>query len=91
MIKPGSLGVILLIAITILISGNDASTRTRSRLAAQDAPRGGPDALVSKTGRVFSLFNVVRFPNDACSGTSDNFKGVCLTSTECTAKVRPNT
>lgn len=40
-----------------------------------------------KGAKVFSLFNVVRFPNIACSGTSDTFTGVCLTSTECTTKV----
>ena len=40
-----------------------------------------------KNGRFLSLFNVVRFPNDACSGTSNDYQGVCLTSTECSTKV----
>ena len=41
----------------------------------------------NKNGRVFSLFNVVRFPNDACSGKSNDYQGVCLTSSECSNKV----
>ena len=36
--------------------------------------------------KVFSLFNIVRFPNSACSG--DSYTGTCLTATECTSKVK---
>ena len=36
--------------------------------------------------KVFSLFNIVRFPNSACSG--DSYTGTCLTSTECSSKVK---
>ena len=46
-------------------------------------------AIGAKGGRredkVFSLFNIVRFPNSACSG--DSYTGTCLTSTECSSKV----
>ena len=31
-----------------------------------------------------SIFNVVRFPNDACSSAS-NFNGTCYTAEECTS------
>ena len=34
---------------------------------------------------VFSVFQVVSFPNDICSGSSRN--GTCYTSEECTARV----
>ncbi len=37
--------------------------------------------------KVFSLFNVVRFPNDPCSGTSNLYEGICLTASECSSKV----
>ena len=30
------------------------------------------------------IFNVVRFPNEAC-GSADNFNGTCYTSSECSA------
>ena len=40
-----------------------------------------------RKSKVFSLFNVVRFPNSACAGTSDSQTGTCLTSSECTTKV----
>ena len=47
-------------------------------------------AIGAKGGRredkVFSLFNIVRFPNSACSG--DSYTGTCLTSTECSSKVK---
>ena len=47
-------------------------------------------AIGAKGGRrddkVFSLFNIVRFPNSACSG--DSYTGTCLTSTECLSKVK---
>ena len=47
-------------------------------------------AIGAKGGRredkVFSLFNIVRFPNSACSG--DSYTGTCLTATECTSKVK---
>ena len=35
--------------------------------------------------KVFSLFNIVKFPNDACSGSS--YTGICLSSAECSNKV----
>jgi len=37
--------------------------------------------------RVFSLFSIVQFPNEACTTTSSVFKkGVCFSSTECSSK-----
>jgi len=40
-----------------------------------------------KQGKVFSLFNVVQFPNDVCTTTSQTFtKGTCLASSECSSK-----
>jgi len=40
-----------------------------------------------KQGKVFSLFNVVQFPNDVCTTTSSTFtKGTCFSSSECSSK-----
>lgn len=40
-----------------------------------------------KEGRVFSLFNIVQFPNDVCTSTSSAFKqGTCLASSECSSR-----
>ncbi|TRY62029.1 hypothetical protein TCAL_13784 [Tigriopus californicus] len=37
--------------------------------------------------RLFSIFNIVTFKNEACTTTgAGNLVGTCLTSTECTAK-----
>ena len=38
---------------------------------------------ISRDGR--SVFNVVRFPNDACA-TTNGFNGTCYTASECTAQ-----
>ena len=42
---------------------------------------GAGDGRVDKG---MSIFNIVRFPNDACSSTS-NFNGTCYTASECTS------
>lgn len=34
-------------------------------------------------GRSFSLFSVVQFPNDECTTTSDDMKGICKSAEEC--------
>lgn len=40
-----------------------------------------------KEGRVFSLFNIVQFPNDVCTSTSSAFaQGTCLASSECSSR-----
>lgn len=45
------------------------------------------NATSIKQGKVFSLFNIVQFPNDACTSTSSQFpKGTCLSSGECSSK-----
>ena len=36
----------------------------------------------SRGGKVLSVFNVVKFPNDACAA-SNGFNGTCYTSSEC--------
>jgi len=36
-----------------------------------------------KEGKALSVFNVVRFPNNACGGTN-NLNGTCYTNSECT-------
>jgi len=44
----------------------------------------------SRTGKQFSLFSVVTFPNDQCSGksstSSSSVLGTCFSSSECTSK-----
>ena len=37
-----------------------------------------------RADRVLSIFNVVRFPNDAC-GSASNLNGTCYTAEECTS------
>merc|ERR1719228_143054 len=37
--------------------------------------------------RVFSLFSIVQFPNEACASTSGTYSnGTCFTSSECSSK-----
>merc|ERR1711892_790839 len=37
--------------------------------------------------RMFSLFSIVQFPNEACSSTSGTYSnGTCFTSAECSSK-----
>jgi len=44
-------------------------------------------AAANKTGRVFSLFSIVQFPNAACSSTSGTYSnGTCFTASECSSK-----
>jgi len=41
----------------------------------------------AKSGKVFSLFSVVQFPNDVCTSNSATFNnGTCVTSSECTSR-----
>merc|ERR1712117_393896 len=41
----------------------------------------------TKTGRTFSLFSIVQFPNEVCtSSSSTTTYGTCYTSSECSAK-----
>ena len=42
-------------------------------------------AKYSREDRVFSIFNIVKFPNDACYGST--YTGLCLSSVECSNKV----
>jgi len=40
-----------------------------------------------RQGKVFSLFSIVQFPNEACASTSGTYKnGTCLTAGECSSK-----
>jgi len=40
-----------------------------------------------KKGKVFSLFSIVQFPNEACSSTSGTYSnGTCFTTSECSSK-----
>jgi len=40
-----------------------------------------------KKGKVFSLFSIVQFPNEACASTSGTYSnGTCFTSSECQSK-----
>ena len=41
------------------------------------------DTEEMKSGKQFSIFNVIRFPNDECVG-SGSLNGTCYTSEECT-------
>merc|ERR1719419_880154 len=39
-----------------------------------------------RKGKVFSLFSVVQFPNDACASTSGTYSnGTCYTASECSS------
>jgi len=41
----------------------------------------------NKEGRVFSLFSIVQFPNEACTSTSGTYgNGTCYTAGECSSK-----
>ena len=42
------------------------------------------DTEEMKSGKQFSIFNVIRFPNDECVG-SGSLNGTCYTSEECTS------
>ena len=33
--------------------------------------------------QALNVFNVVKFPNNACTSTSSNYNGTCYTATEC--------
>merc|ERR1711970_285540 len=48
---------------------------------------GGEEATSgNKTGRAFSLFSIVQFPNAGCTGSSSSTTyGTCYTATECSA------
>jgi len=40
----------------------------------------------SRSGKVFSLFSIVQFPNSACTSTSSTYSnGTCFTASECSA------
>lgn len=43
----------------------------------------------SRTGKLLNIFQVVRFPNDACNTTAGD-QGVCYTATECTSRSGTN-
>ena len=38
----------------------------------------------TRDGKVFSIFNVIKFPNSECAGTN-SLNGTCYTNTECTS------
>ena len=40
-------------------------------------------ALKLRSGRLLNIFQIVKFPNDACNATGGNFYGTCYTATEC--------
>ena len=42
------------------------------------------DQDTNREGKTLSVFNVVKFPNDAC-GASNGFNGTCYTTSECSA------
>jgi len=39
----------------------------------------------NRSGKIFSLINIVKFPNDVCASTN-NLNGTCYTADECTAR-----
>lgn len=43
-----------------------------------------PEETVERNGKVFPIFQVVRFPNTVCVGTTQN--GTCYTAEECSSK-----
>jgi len=48
-------------------------------------PNSATDSV--RSGKVFSLFTVVQFPNDVCTTSSTSFtKGTCFSSSECNTK-----
>lgn len=54
------------------------------------APRAGPPAVAGeegehRDGKLFSVFQIVKFNNDACTAV-DGTMGTCYTDSECTAK-----
>lgn len=42
--------------------------------------------VMPKTKRAIGIFNVVKFPNDACDATSASMNGTCYTAEECASK-----
>merc|ERR1719273_2433268 len=41
----------------------------------------------TRGGKVFSLFSIVQFPNEACTSTSGTYSnGTCFTASECSSK-----
>jgi len=42
--------------------------------------------VMPKTKRAIGIFNVVKFPNDACDSTSASMNGTCYTAEECASK-----
>ena len=47
----------------------------------------GAKGINRRKDKVFSLFNIVRFPNSACPG-DNSYTGTCLTDKECSSKVK---
>merc|ERR1712119_27387 len=46
-----------------------------------------PSSVKSRDGKAFSLFSIVQFPNQQCTGASSSTTyGTCYTSSECSAK-----
>jgi len=52
---------------------------TLSATATNITSENGQDQI----GKALNVFNVVKFPNDACTSTSSNYNGTCYTATEC--------
>ncbi|XP_023337446.1 uncharacterized protein LOC111708343 [Eurytemora carolleeae] len=67
-----------------LLSGLLLLTLLSDRISADDNVEGG-NATTTSTRGGKAIFNVVRFPNDACIG-SNKFNGTCYTASECSSK-----
>ena len=81
-----SLLLFLLIENVISLSG-DASIISKdvnaNETALEDIEDEETAALKLRSGRLLNIFQIVKFPNDACNATGGNFYGTCYTATEC--------
>merc|ERR1712193_15128 len=44
------------------------------------------EKYMPRNNRAIGIFNVVKFPNDACDSSSTSMNGTCYTSEECSSK-----
>jgi len=56
-------------------------------LANSNNQKSSTNSTDQRQGKIFSLFSIVQFPNDACRSTSNTYaNGTCLTAGECSSK-----
>merc|ERR1712128_230108 len=63
-----------------------AVNKTGSGAAQGPGAAQGSGAAQGRNGKVFSLFSIVQFPNEACTSTSGTYSnGTCFTAGECSS------